>query len=202
MPWAQVHWRSDILAKQTTMQVLLPSVGRPPYATFYLLHGLSDDSTIWLRRSRIEAYVRELPLIVVMPDGYRGFYTDNEQGPAYTRHFGEELPGVRGAQFPRPARARRPRHRRTVHGRLRRAAARAGLSGEILLGQQPFGRAHAVQPRPESAAGAEGSGLRKHPPEFFAEMRRISAGVRWTPGTTCSRWSGTRGGGTGACPGC
>src|SRR2546423_1237759 len=92
MAWSTVHWRSDILGKQTTTQVLLPDGGKPPYATFYLLHGLSDDSTMWLRRSRIEWYVRDLPLIVVMPDGYRGFYTDNEQGPAYARHIGEELP--------------------------------------------------------------------------------------------------------------
>ncbi|MDD2764775.1 MAG: alpha/beta hydrolase family protein [Opitutaceae bacterium] len=108
MPWAQVHWRSDVLDKQTTMQVILPSVGRPPYATFYLLHGLSDDSTIWLRRSRIEVYVRERPLIVVMPDGYRGFYTDNEQGPAYARHFGEEIPDFVERNFPaRPTRGAR-----------------------------------------------------------------------------------------------
>jgi S-formylglutathione hydrolase FrmB len=35
--------------------------------------------------------VREWPLLVVMPDGYRGFYTDNEEGPAYARHIGREL---------------------------------------------------------------------------------------------------------------
>lgn len=91
MPWAQVHWRSDVLDKQTAVQVLLPRVGRGPFPVLYLLHGIGGDSTIWLRHSRIEWYVRELPLMVVMPDGYRGFYTDNEQGPAYARHFGREL---------------------------------------------------------------------------------------------------------------
>ncbi len=92
MAWSTVHWKSDVIGKQTTMQVLLPETGKGPYATFYLLHGLSDDSTMWLRRTRIEWYVRDLSLIVVMPDGYRGFYTDNDQGPAYARHIGEELP--------------------------------------------------------------------------------------------------------------
>jgi putative tributyrin esterase len=57
-----------------------------------LLHGLSDDHTIWLRRTRIEWYVRELPLIVVMPNGFRGFYTNNEQGPKYGDFFANELP--------------------------------------------------------------------------------------------------------------
>ena len=90
------------------MQVLLPAVGRPPYATLYLLHGLSDDSTAWLRRSRIEVYVRDLPLIVVMPDGYRGFYTDHDDGPAFARHFGEELLEFVERNFPaKPVRGAR-----------------------------------------------------------------------------------------------
>jgi S-formylglutathione hydrolase FrmB len=74
------------------MNVILPDVGTPPFAVFYLLHGLSDDYTIWHRRTRIEWYVRELPLIVVMPDGFRGFYTDNEEGPPYATYMAEELP--------------------------------------------------------------------------------------------------------------
>lgn len=92
MAWTTVHWKSEILGKRTTAQVLLPPTGRPPFATYYLLHGLSDDSTMWMRHSRIERYVRELPLVVVMPDGYRSFYTNQDQGPAFARHVGEELP--------------------------------------------------------------------------------------------------------------
>ncbi|MBW8782788.1 MAG: esterase family protein [Verrucomicrobia bacterium] len=112
MAWSTVHWKSDVIGKQTTMQVLLPETGTPPYATFYLLHGLSDDSTTWLRRTRIESHVRDLPLIVVMPDGYRGFYTDNDQGPAYARHIGEELP----AFVERTFRARAERGARAIGG--------------------------------------------------------------------------------------
>jgi putative tributyrin esterase len=91
MAWTQIHWQSEVLQKQTTMQVLLPARGRPPFAVFYLLHGLSDDSTTWMRHTRLEWYVRDLPLMVVMPDGYRGFYTDNVHGPAYAQHFGREV---------------------------------------------------------------------------------------------------------------
>ncbi len=91
MPWAEIHWRSDVLPKQTTMQVLLPRVGRPPWPVLYLLHGLTDDSTMWLRHTRLEWYVRELPLLIVMPDGYRGFYTKAEQGHDYAKHIGREL---------------------------------------------------------------------------------------------------------------
>jgi putative tributyrin esterase len=92
MAWTTLHWKSDVIGKQTTAQVLLPETGTPPYATFYLLHGLSDDASTWMRRSRIEWYVRDLPLIVVMPDGYRSFYTKPVEGPDFARHIGEELP--------------------------------------------------------------------------------------------------------------
>ena len=49
---------------------------------FYLLHGLSDNHTAWMRRTSIERYVEGLPLIVVMPDGGRGWYADSVTEPA------------------------------------------------------------------------------------------------------------------------
>lgn len=92
MAFAHVSWSSQTLGKQVGMHVILPETGTPPFPVFYLLHGLSDDYTIWHRRTRIEWYVRELPLIVVVPDGFRGFYTNQEQGPAYATYMAEELP--------------------------------------------------------------------------------------------------------------
>jgi len=112
MPLTTLHWFSSLLDKNTTAQVLLPDVGEPPFATLYLLHGASDDSTIWLRRTRLEHYARTLPLIIVMPDGYRGYYTDNANGPAYARHIGEELPAVIERSF----RARAERGARAIGG--------------------------------------------------------------------------------------
>jgi putative tributyrin esterase len=173
MPWAQVFWRSDVLEKQTSMQVLLPTAGKPPFATLYLLHGLGDDSTIWLRRTRIEVHVRDLPLLVVMPDGYRGFYTNNEQGPAYARHFAEELPAFVERNFP----ARAARSARAVGG----------------LSMGGYGALRLALGYPErycSAHSHSGALLRlnlnltprqalrdpvfgKRPPGFLAEMQRI-----------------------------
>jgi S-formylglutathione hydrolase FrmB len=94
------HWQSQILGKATTTQIIFPETGKPPFPTLYLLHGLSDDSTMWVRRTRLEIYAASLPLIIVMPDGYRGFYTDNEEGPAYALHIGEELPAFIERTFP------------------------------------------------------------------------------------------------------
>jgi S-formylglutathione hydrolase FrmB len=107
-----VQWFSEVLTKAVGSYVILPETGKGPYATFYLLHGLSDDCTIWQRRTRIEWYVRDLPLIVVMPDGFRGFYTDNEEGPAYAKYLGEELPAFIEKTFP----AKRARSGRCVGG--------------------------------------------------------------------------------------
>jgi putative tributyrin esterase len=104
MPLIDLHFFSQILGKQTACRVLLPPQGlKPPYAVHYLLHGLSDDHTIWSRRSRIEHYLEGLnaPLMIVMPDGHRGFYTDHTPPPAaspeirtalkYGTHIGLEL---------------------------------------------------------------------------------------------------------------
>jgi S-formylglutathione hydrolase FrmB len=114
MALCEVHWSSELLAKKVGMYAVLPDahVGPPPYATYYLLHGLSDDYTAWMRRSRIEWYVRDLPLIVVMPDGYRGFYTDNADGPAYAQYVADELPEFVERNFP----AKRTREGRCIGG--------------------------------------------------------------------------------------
>jgi S-formylglutathione hydrolase FrmB len=108
MALVNLNWKSELLGKQTSATVILPEKGKGPFATFYLLHGLSDDHTIWHRRTRLEWYVRDLPLIVVMPDGYRSFYTRPVDGPDYARHIGEELPDYIERHFQaRPERAAR-----------------------------------------------------------------------------------------------
>ena len=91
MALCELHFFSQALVKQTAAYVILPEVGTPPYPVLYLLHGLSDDHTIWLRRTSIERYVANLPLMVVMPDGGRGFYCDAEEGFQYGTAIGVEL---------------------------------------------------------------------------------------------------------------
>src|SRR5687768_15639411 len=112
MAFCEVHWSSGVLQKKVGTYVLLPDTGEPPFATYYLLHGLSDDYTVWHRRTRIEWYARSLPLIVVMPDGFRGFYTDNAEGPAYAAYVADELVTFIERNFP----ARRSRAARAVGG--------------------------------------------------------------------------------------
>lgn len=104
MAFLHASFFSQVLLKEVAMNVIVPEFGKPPYPVFYLLHGLSDDYTIWHRRTRIEWYVRSLPLIVVMPDGFRSFYTDNDEGPEYGRYLVEDVMGFAERTFPIDAR--------------------------------------------------------------------------------------------------
>jgi len=172
MPWAQVHWRSDVLQKQTTMQVLLPRVGRPPFPAYYLYHGLSDDSSTWLRHSRLEYYVRELPLVVVMPDLYRGFGTDHEQGPSYARHLGREVVDFVDHNFQTVAK----REGRAVGGLSMGgyAAMRIGLGyadrfASVNSHSGALGRTNADFSGEAEAAGRHADKT----PAFVAELRRV-----------------------------
>lgn len=82
MPVCEIHLNaSDTLGKMTSFMVILPDKKTGPFPVLYLLHGLSDDHTAWTRRTSIERYVSDLPLIVVMPNGERSFYTNSRTEP-------------------------------------------------------------------------------------------------------------------------
>lgn len=84
MALAEIHLTAaNALQRMCACTVLLPeaAAGSGPFPALYLLHGLSDDHTVWTRRTRLESYVAGRPLIVVMPDGGRGFYTDSRANP-------------------------------------------------------------------------------------------------------------------------
>src|SRR5918912_1701636 len=94
---------SDALGLSTSLTVILPQptttqiglegdAGDEPPPVLYLLHGLSDDDTIWTRRTSIERYVAPLGLAVVMPQVHRSFYTDEAYGGRYWTFVAEELP--------------------------------------------------------------------------------------------------------------
>ncbi len=73
--------QSNVLGKMVSFTAIVPDNKTGPFPVFYLLHGLSDDHTAWTRRTSLERYVSDLPLIVVMPNGERGFYTDAKERP-------------------------------------------------------------------------------------------------------------------------
>ena len=95
MAFHRVQYFSGALGKATAFQMIFPDPSVPrPYHCMFLLHGLSDDETIWMRRTSIERYVEGKPLVVVMPDGGRGFYVDADQGYQYLQALAYELPSL------------------------------------------------------------------------------------------------------------
>jgi len=109
MAWLHIHYNSEILRMPVAMEVLLPQhvaggsriINDPgPYQTLYLLHGMTEDQTIWMRRTSIERYVEGLPLAVVMPAGHLGWYTDMKYGRDYFSFITDELPKICERMFP------------------------------------------------------------------------------------------------------
>lgn len=104
MAFLEAHFWSEALKMQCEMWVLLPQSrprdGRTGHPTLYLLHGLSDDQTIWLRRTSVERYVETMGLAVVMPTVHRGFYTDMAAGGRYWQFISEDVPRAARMFFP------------------------------------------------------------------------------------------------------
>lgn len=89
-----------ILPQRTTTQIGMSGAARTGgHPVLYLLHGLSDDDTTWLRRTSIERYVAPLGLAVVMPQVHRSFYSDEVHGSRYWTFLTEELPAVAQSFF-------------------------------------------------------------------------------------------------------
>jgi len=104
------HFFSDALGVSTAATVVLPQATQTqigmqgvaddaPPPVLYLLHGLSDDETIWTRRTSIERYAARRGVAVVMPRGGRSFYADEVHGSAYWTHLTVELPAVVASFF-------------------------------------------------------------------------------------------------------
>ena len=65
----------------------------------YLLHGLSDDHSTWMRRTSVDRYVSSLGLAVVMPCVHRSYYTNMAHGYRYWDFVSEELPAIVQSMF-------------------------------------------------------------------------------------------------------
>ena len=93
---------SRILNQDVHFSVCLPKnyyAENQTYPVVYLLHGLGDDETSWLEYGRISQYYDQLidekevvPMIFVMPDGYRTYYVNDYKGSfLYQDMFVNEL---------------------------------------------------------------------------------------------------------------
>lgn len=106
MAFINLKFYSEALGMQTEVYVVIPQrqtsgeIGvatraeDSKYKCLYLLHGLSDDHSIWLRRTSIERYASEYGICVVMPAAAKSFYTDMKYGMKYFTYIAKELPRV------------------------------------------------------------------------------------------------------------
>ena len=104
MAFLQMNYHSDALKMGVSVNVILPesaktvigisAEGGGSYKTLYLLHGLSDDHTIWMRRTSIERYASRYGIAVVMPSVGRSWYNDTDYGQKFFEFVSRELPRV------------------------------------------------------------------------------------------------------------
>ncbi|MGE5396627.1 MAG: alpha/beta hydrolase [Chitinophagales bacterium] len=114
MALIECRFFSEVLGEDTSMFVIIPTITfeevmqrkqanyrtNAKYQTLYLLHGLSDDHSSWLRNTSIERYAQEKCLAVVMPAAGKSFYADMAHGSRYWTFISEEIPRVARSLFP------------------------------------------------------------------------------------------------------
>ncbi|MDO5435164.1 MAG: alpha/beta hydrolase family protein [Clostridia bacterium] len=104
MAFLQVQFFSESLNVASTVNVILPEVRQgigvqkgtrqEDPDVLYLLHGYSDDHSIWMRRTSVERYAAGHNLAVIMPAVNHSFYCNEVYGEKYWDYVSEELPAV------------------------------------------------------------------------------------------------------------
>lgn len=85
-----------------SVEVILPQGEVPPsgHRTVWLLHGMSDNETMWQRRTSIERYADAHNVAVVMPAVQLSCYADMAHGYPFYTFVTNELPRVMREFFP------------------------------------------------------------------------------------------------------
>ena len=102
MAFLQIQFFSAALNVASSVNVILPEANqgigvgaardeRPP-KVLYLLHGYSDDHSIWMRRTSVERYAASHNLAVIMPAVNHSFYCNELYGEKYWAYISDELP--------------------------------------------------------------------------------------------------------------
>ncbi|MDF7639753.1 alpha/beta hydrolase family protein [Lactobacillus sp. ESL0791] len=104
MALIHVDFKSGVLDKSTSLYAITPEPAKlsewDNFQILYLLHGVGDDHTKWIRRSNVEQWVKPYKLIVVSAQFEKSFYSNMVYGERYWDFLTEELPHVINRLFP------------------------------------------------------------------------------------------------------
>ncbi|MDL2207014.1 esterase family protein [Eubacteriales bacterium OttesenSCG-928-N13] len=106
MALIRMNFFSESLGMCVPATVILPQ--RTPeqiqhgnlHPVLWLLHGASDDHSIWTRFTSIERYANQLGLCVVMPSAHLSRYQNMAYGGKFYDYISRELPTIMRSFFP------------------------------------------------------------------------------------------------------
>lgn len=96
-----IHFSSQKLATQTIVRVIMPD--HPidhPLKTIWWLHGLGDDGSVWIRKTRLELFASNYEVAIILPDMQRSFAQNIPEGLPFFDYLSLELPQYLQSIFP------------------------------------------------------------------------------------------------------
>ncbi len=101
MALIRCHFFSPTLTQQTSLTVALPdALPARPCPLLYLLHGGTEDATLWFREADPERIANDFGLIAVSLDAQSSSYADMAHGPRYFTYLTRELPAFLPSRLP------------------------------------------------------------------------------------------------------
>jgi len=103
MSLIRMDFFSQALNMHTAANIILPLPKAGPaedIPVLWLLHGMGDDQSSWIRKSALERYALSAGLAVVIPDGCLSTYCNMVHGQRYKDYIADELPRIMAACFP------------------------------------------------------------------------------------------------------
>ena len=105
MSLIKMELNSECLTRKASVSIILPELSEErrlengKFPVLWLLHGATDDQTMWQRFTSVELYAQKRGIAVVMPAVETSFYT-NTDGGRYFDYVTEELPRMLAAYLP------------------------------------------------------------------------------------------------------
>ncbi|AUI72622.1 alpha/beta hydrolase family protein [Companilactobacillus alimentarius] len=98
----KINYFSNALLKDCQMDVCLPDENKTKdkLPIIYLLHGMSDDNTSWIRKTRVERLLKSTKVALVMPNADLSWYANTPYGMNYYDEIAYEIPRVIHELFP------------------------------------------------------------------------------------------------------